>query len=164
MYAKISIKSCEKHYRYWTAQLSKPSPQKGRVKIVLPSVWAEKDWTISIHAKAMENPNSSSAPPVGAVQSTVPSGSRENPPPNREGTTLSQVSHPTPAPPLTSTAQISPKRRSRLQRSTRLQPEQPSSSGYSTWEALIRDSFGQIVWPIRITSWDLTTSQSQSSR
>ena len=45
---------------------------------------------------------------------------------------------------------ISPKRRARLQRSERLQ----SDTSFSPLEALIRDSFGQIVWPIRITSWE----------
>lgn len=45
----------------------------------------------------------------------------------------------------------SPRRRARLQRSERLHSE----NSYSSWEALIRDSFGQIAWPIRITSWEL---------
>lgn len=68
----------------------------------------------------------------------------------------------------------SPQRRCRLQRSERLQsgsdsPTPPnsahshSSSGgsgrnsgqYSSWEVLIRDSFGQIAWPIKFTSWEL---------
>ncbi|KAJ6635725.1 hypothetical protein Bhyg_14311 [Pseudolycoriella hygida] len=49
----------------------------------------------------------------------------------------------------------SPRRRARLQRSERLHSE--SSTPYSSWEALIRDSFGQIAWPIKITSWELVT-------
>lgn len=71
----------------------------------------------------------------------------------------------------------SPHRRCRLQRSERLlsggsdSPTPPnsahshgsggsssSSSGggqYSSWEVLIRDSFGQIAWPIKFTSWEL---------
>lgn len=70
----------------------------------------------------------------------------------------------------------SPHRRCRLQRSERLQsggesPTPPNSahsqsssssaggggSGgqYSSWEVLIRDSFGQIAWPIKFTSWEL---------
>jgi hypothetical protein len=44
-----------------------------------------------------------------------------------------------------------PRRRARLQRSERLQSE----TSYSLWEALIRDSFGQVAWPIRITSWEV---------
>uniref|UniRef100_A0A182J0B5 Uncharacterized protein n=1 Tax=Anopheles atroparvus TaxID=41427 RepID=A0A182J0B5_ANOAO len=57
---------------------------------------------------------------------------------------------------------LSPRRRARLQRSERLQSDnsQPSPS-YSSWEALIRDSFGQIVWPIRITSWEVVQSESR---
>ncbi len=55
----------------------------------------------------------------------------------------------------TSTAAPSPRRRARLQRSERLHSE--SSTPYSSWEALIRDSFGQIAWPIKITSWELVT-------
>lgn len=52
-------------------------------------------------------------------------------------------------------ASASPRRRGRLQRSERLHSE--SSTPYSSWEALIRDSFGQIAWPIKITSWELVT-------
>lgn len=58
---------------------------------------------------------------------------------------------------------LSPRRRARLQRSERLQSESSQSSqspSYSSWEALIRDSFGQIVWPIRITSWELVQHDS----
>ncbi|XP_062711925.1 GTPase-activating Rap/Ran-GAP domain-like protein 3 isoform X3 [Aedes albopictus] len=65
---------------------------------------------------------------------------------------------------------LSPRRRARLQRSERLQSENsqssPASSSaatYPAWEALIRDSFGQIVWPIRITSWELTSSNTSTS-
>lgn len=47
----------------------------------------------------------------------------------------------------------SPRRRARLQRSERLQSD--VNTPYSSWEALVRDSFGQIAWPIRITSWEL---------
>lgn len=46
-----------------------------------------------------------------------------------------------------------PKRRARLQRSERLHSD--SHTPYSSWEALVRDSFGHIVWPIKITSWEL---------
>uniref|UniRef100_A0A182QIN2 Uncharacterized protein n=1 Tax=Anopheles farauti TaxID=69004 RepID=A0A182QIN2_9DIPT len=53
---------------------------------------------------------------------------------------------------------LSPRRRARLQRSERLQSDHSSQSSYSSWEALIRDSFGQIVWPIRITSWEMVQS------
>ncbi|KFB52835.1 hypothetical protein ZHAS_00021105 [Anopheles sinensis] len=56
---------------------------------------------------------------------------------------------------------LSPRRRARLQRSERLQSDNSQSShspSYSSWEALIRDSFGQIVWPIRITSWEVVQS------
>lgn len=47
----------------------------------------------------------------------------------------------------------SPRRRARLQRSERLHSE--THTPYSSWEALVRDSFGQIAWPIKITSWEL---------
>lgn len=46
-----------------------------------------------------------------------------------------------------------PKRRARLQRSERLHSD--SHTPYSSWEALVRDSFGHIAWPIKITSWEL---------
>lgn len=46
-----------------------------------------------------------------------------------------------------------PKRRGRLQRSERLLSD--SHTPYSSWEALVRDSFGHIAWPIKITSWEL---------
>ncbi|XP_058447300.1 GTPase-activating Rap/Ran-GAP domain-like protein 3 isoform X3 [Malaya genurostris] len=60
---------------------------------------------------------------------------------------------------------LSPRRRARLQRSERLQSDNSSSSpsSYSAWETLIRDSFGQIAWPIRITSWELTSSSSSGT-
>ncbi|XP_055295173.1 GTPase-activating Rap/Ran-GAP domain-like protein 3 isoform X2 [Sitodiplosis mosellana] len=48
-----------------------------------------------------------------------------------------------------------PKRRARLQRSERLHSD--SHTPYSSWEALVRDSFGHIAWPIKITSWELLT-------
>ncbi|XP_049279711.1 GTPase-activating Rap/Ran-GAP domain-like protein 3 isoform X1 [Anopheles funestus] len=58
---------------------------------------------------------------------------------------------------------LSPRRRARLQRSERLQSDHSQSSpSYSSWEALIRDSFGQIVWPIRITSWEMVQNERTS--
>lgn len=59
------------------------------------------------------------------------------------------------------------RKKGRLQRSERLQTVDSgsnSSSGnnststptsYSAWEALVKESFGQIAWPIKITSWEL---------
>lgn len=68
----------------------------------------------------------------------------------------SMLSSPTEAVPSVRQVSIPSKRRARLQRSERLQSDGSSQqSSYSSLEALIRDSFGQIVWPIRITSWDL---------
>ncbi len=46
------------------------------------------------------------------------------------------------------------KQRGRLQRSERLHSDN-SATSYSSWETLVRDSFGHIAWPIRITSWEL---------
>lgn len=76
----------------------------------------------------------------------------------------------------------SPHRRCRLQRSERLQsggdsPTPPSSAHshsagggggasagqYSSWEVLIRDSFGQIAWPIKFTSWELIDDNNKSN-
>ncbi|XP_039960598.1 GTPase-activating Rap/Ran-GAP domain-like protein 3 isoform X1 [Bactrocera tryoni] len=31
----------------------------------------------------------------------------------------------------------------------------PTPTSYSAWEALVKESFGQIAWPIKITSWEL---------
>lgn len=97
----------------------------------------------------------------------------------------SQMTTPPPPPlsMVGASSSCSPHRRCRLQRSERLQsggsdssPTPPnsahshgssgsgSSSGggsgglggqYSSWEVLIRDSFGQIAWPIKFTSWEL---------
>lgn len=60
------------------------------------------------------------------------------------------------------------RKKGRLQRSERLHTVDNggsnSSSGnnststptsYSAWEALVKESFGQIAWPIKITSWEL---------
>lgn len=47
----------------------------------------------------------------------------------------------------------SPRRRARLQRSERLHSD--SHTPYSSWETLVRDTFGHIAWPIKITSWEL---------
>lgn len=61
--------------------------------------------------------------------------------------------------PVTRQTSIPCRRRGRLQRSERLHSDGSSQQqSYSSLEALIRDSFGQIVWPIRITSWDLLNS------
>lgn len=51
------------------------------------------------------------------------------------------------------TSSSSPRRRARLQRSERLHSE--SNTPYSSWEALVRDTFGSLAWPIKITSWEL---------
>lgn len=61
---------------------------------------------------------------------------------------MDQITTPTPG-----SSGSSPRRRARLQRSERLQSD--VNTPYSSWEALVRDSFGQIAWPIRITSWEL---------
>lgn len=45
------------------------------------------------------------------------------------------------------------KQRARLQRSERSHSD--SRTTYSSWEALVRDSFGHIACPIQITSWEL---------
>lgn len=51
----------------------------------------------------------------------------------------------------------SPRRRQRLQRSERLHSASSGDNGqYASWEALVRESFGHIAWPIKITSWELT--------
>lgn len=66
-----------------------------------------------------------------------------------------------------------PTRRSRLQRSERLQSDQSASSttsnsnsagngSYSSWETLVRDSFGHVAWPVKITSWELVTDRAES--
>ncbi|XP_054729663.1 GTPase-activating Rap/Ran-GAP domain-like protein 3 isoform X1 [Anastrepha obliqua] len=62
------------------------------------------------------------------------------------------------------------RKKGRLQRSERLQTVDNSSTNcssasasnatttptsYSAWEALVKESFGQIAWPIKITSWEL---------
>lgn len=52
----------------------------------------------------------------------------------------------------------SPKRRAKLQRSERLCSD--SHTPYSSWETLVRDSFGQVAWPIKITSWELVENVS----
>lgn len=59
-----------------------------------------------------------------------------------------------------STTGPSPRRRARLQRSERLQSE--TQAPYSSWEALVRDSFGQIAWPIKITSWELVVDRANA--
>lgn len=90
--------------------------------------------------------------PVSSAQQNIQSPSSPSPSPA------------TPAATVARQASIPCRRRGRLQRSERLQSDGSSSSSvasqhqnpsYSSLEALIRDSFGQIVWPIRITSWDL---------
>ncbi|XP_029409205.2 GTPase-activating Rap/Ran-GAP domain-like protein 3 isoform X2 [Bactrocera dorsalis] len=35
----------------------------------------------------------------------------------------------------------------------------PTLTSYSAWEALVKESFGQIAWPIKITSWELVDDQ-----
>lgn len=52
------------------------------------------------------------------------------------------------------------KQRGRLQRSERLHSD--NSTSYSSWETLVRDSFGHIAWPIRITSWELVNDKAES--
>ncbi|XP_059224080.1 GTPase-activating Rap/Ran-GAP domain-like protein 3 isoform X1 [Stomoxys calcitrans] len=59
------------------------------------------------------------------------------------------------------------RKKGRLQRSERLQTVDSSSNNssannstttptsFSAWEALVKESFGQIAWPIKITSWEL---------
>lgn len=59
------------------------------------------------------------------------------------------------------------RKKGRLQRSERLQTLDSSSNNssgnnstttptsFSAWEALVKESFGQIAWPIKITSWEL---------
>lgn len=77
-----------------------------------------------------------------------------------------------------SSSTCSPHRRYRLQRSERLHsgsdsPTPPKSAAhshnrggggsgqYSSWEVLIRDSFGHIAWPIKFTSWELIDDGNQ---
>uniref|UniRef100_A0A1A9VUN6 Uncharacterized protein n=1 Tax=Glossina austeni TaxID=7395 RepID=A0A1A9VUN6_GLOAU len=75
---------------------------------------------------------------------------------------------PTPTPPLIQTITNSLQRKKgRLQRSERLQTQESATSStnsnnssatsttFSAWEALVKESFGQIAWPIKITSWEL---------
>ncbi|KAI9589815.1 hypothetical protein GQX74_007983 [Glossina fuscipes] len=75
----------------------------------------------------------------------------------------------TPTPPLIQTITNSLQRKKgRLQRSERLQTQESATSStnsnnssatstttFSAWEALVKESFGQIAWPIKITSWEL---------
>uniref|UniRef100_A0A1A9W664 Uncharacterized protein n=1 Tax=Glossina brevipalpis TaxID=37001 RepID=A0A1A9W664_9MUSC len=74
----------------------------------------------------------------------------------------------TPTPPLIQTITNSLQRKKgRLQRSERLQTQESAASStnsnntsaqsttFSAWEALVKESFGQIAWPIKITSWEL---------
>lgn len=80
-----------------------------------------------------------------------------------------------PAPPLQPLVQtfVTPlhRKKGRLERSERLQTVDnstsnsgaslnntattPTPTSYSAWEALVKESFGQISWPIKITSWEL---------
>lgn len=46
------------------------------------------------------------------------------------------------------------KKKGKLQRSERLQSE-TSNSSMSAWEALLKESFGNVAWPIKIKSWEL---------
>lgn len=57
-------------------------------------------------------------------------------------------------------ASSSPRKKGRLQRSERLQSDS-SASSYASWEALVRESFGQVAWPIKITSWELVDDRIQ---
>ncbi|XP_052567253.1 GTPase-activating Rap/Ran-GAP domain-like protein 3 isoform X2 [Culex pipiens pallens] len=95
--------------------------------------------------------------PVSSAQQNIQSPSSPSPSP-----AASIATGATPAATVARQASIPCRRRGRLQRSERLQSDGSSASvsqhqnpSYSSLEALIRDSFGQIVWPIRITSWDL---------
>ncbi|XP_055846645.1 GTPase-activating Rap/Ran-GAP domain-like protein 3 isoform X2 [Episyrphus balteatus] len=47
------------------------------------------------------------------------------------------------------------RKKGRLQRSQRLPTDNVSITSYSAWEALIKESFGQVAWPVKITSWEL---------
>lgn len=79
-----------------------------------------------------------------------------------------------PAPPLEPLVQTfaTPldRKKGRLERSKRLQTVDNSTSNYtaassnnttttptsySAWEGLVKESFGQIAWPITLTSWEL---------
>lgn len=70
-------------------------------------------------------------------------------------------------------------RRGRLQRSERLLSDHSGSSqtgsnapavattaagggSYSSWEALVRDSFGHVAWPMKITSWELVADREEA--
>ncbi|XP_055677387.1 GTPase-activating Rap/Ran-GAP domain-like protein 3 isoform X3 [Lutzomyia longipalpis] len=70
-----------------------------------------------------------------------------------------------PPPILGASSSSSPQRRTRLQRSERLpgpaSSESNATSTYSSWETLVRDSFGQITWPIRLTSWELVNDPAE---
>ena len=78
---------------------------------------------------------------------------------NKTTTKMDQLTTPTLSSSSSSTGP-SPRRRARLQRSERLQSE--TQTPYSSWEALVRDSFGQIAWPIKITSWELVVDRPDS--
>lgn len=69
---------------------------------------------------------------------------------------MDQLSTPSSTSPLSG---ASPRRRARLQRSERLHSD--SHTPFSSWETLVKDSFGQIAWPIKITSWELVVDRGE---
>ncbi|KAL5275099.1 GARNL3 family protein [Megaselia abdita] len=54
----------------------------------------------------------------------------------------------------------SKKKRSKLQRSERLHSDS-SNSSMSSWETLLKESFGHVAWPIKIKSWELVDDHGQ---
>lgn len=68
---------------------------------------------------------------------------------------------------LSPSMEQAPTRRGRLQRSERLLSDHSNTSSagggvsgsYSSWEALVRDSFGHVAWPMKITSWELVSDR-----
>ncbi|GAB0088028.1 uncharacterized protein DMENIID0001_024040 [Sergentomyia squamirostris] len=67
-----------------------------------------------------------------------------------------------PPPLVGASSTSSPQRRTRLQRSERVPGATSNDSPtYSSWETLVRDSFGQITWPIRLTSWELVNDPAE---
>lgn len=52
------------------------------------------------------------------------------------------------------------KKKGKLQRSERLQSDS-SNSSMSSWEALLKESFGHVAWPIKIKSWELVDDRGQ---
>lgn len=125
-----------------------------RVDIPIAAAVEERHSSLSTqqNIQSPSSVSSSSSPCSSAPLSLLSPSSSTKTTTTTMGSTTANLS-------ITRQASIPCRRRGRLQRSERLQSDGSSQhQSYSSLEALIRDSFGQIVWPIRITSWDLLNS------